>query len=77
MYEGFQGGPQLRPHDAERRQSLGQLYVRLVFFALIKLYLALVLPRFPLLRKSRRAYTQRNLIKSNRNQIVFVISRLI
>ena len=26
MYGGFQGGPQLGPHDAERRQSLGQLY---------------------------------------------------
>ena len=25
MYGGFQGGPQLGPHDAERRQSLGQL----------------------------------------------------
>ena len=25
MYGGFQGGPQLVPHDAERRQSLGQL----------------------------------------------------
>ena len=24
MYGGFQGGPQLFPHDAERRQSLGQ-----------------------------------------------------
>ena len=27
MYGGFQGGPQLGPHDAERRQSLGQLHV--------------------------------------------------
>ena len=25
MYGGFQGGPQLGPPDAERRQSLGQL----------------------------------------------------
>ena len=25
MYGGFQGGPQLGPHDVERRQSLGQL----------------------------------------------------
>ena len=25
MYGGFQGGPQLGPQDAERRQSLGQL----------------------------------------------------
>ena len=27
MYEGFQLGPQLIPHDTERRQSLGQLSV--------------------------------------------------
>ena len=25
MYGRFQGGPRLGPHDAERRQSLGQL----------------------------------------------------
>ena len=32
MFEGFQGGPQLCLHDAERRQSLGQLYVWSVLF---------------------------------------------
>ena len=30
MYGVFQGGPQLVPHDAERRQSLGQLLRRLI-----------------------------------------------
>ena len=27
LFEGFQEHPQLFPHDAERRQSQGQLYV--------------------------------------------------
>ena len=32
MYGGFQGGPQLVPPDAERRQSLGQLEVSVTVF---------------------------------------------
>ena len=32
LSKGFQGDPELVPHDVETRQSLGQLYVRLLLF---------------------------------------------
>ena len=41
MYGGFQGGPQLGPPDAERRQSLGQqmLDVWRVIYIYIYIYI--------------------------------------
>ena len=63
MLEGFQGVPQFVPHDAKRHASLSEGWIF-----------------FPSSRQRSLVRTEksfRNLSKSNRNQIVFTIFRLI